>query len=173
MDTLRQRLGSDNLPVEELADIPGAPRKPFLAREDLTAMLVTLASILVFAGGAAGALIVIASGGATALAVAAAVAGAAAGVAVVGIIAHHLKQVQTRELERQLAAGGLVLWVRVRSPERENKAQQILRACGAEAIRVHEIEIAKRLEDLPLRFLHREPAVDSGDPGHASPAYPH
>jgi hypothetical protein len=55
-----------------------------------------------------------------------------------------------------MAAGGLVLWVRVRSPEREEKAQQILLSHGAEAVRVHEIDIEKRLEDLPLSSLLNE-----------------
>jgi len=158
VDVLRRRLGTDRVPVEEVADIPGAPRKPFMGRGDLIATLSTLAGILVFVGAAGGALIVIAAGGSVALSVAVAIAGGAAATAIVGIVAYRLKREQTRELEQQLAAGGIVLWVRVRSSESEEKAQQILRTYGAEAIRVHEIEIEKRLEDLPLRFLHRKPA---------------
>jgi hypothetical protein len=80
------------------------------------------------------------------------------GAAIVAIVANRLKRAQEKELKRQLAGGGIVLWVRARSSEREKRAQQIFRAHGAEAIRVHEIEVEKRLEDLPLRFLHREPA---------------
>jgi hypothetical protein len=57
---------------------------------------------------------------------------------------------RAKELESQMAAGGLVLWVRVRSPEREVKAEQILRSHGAEAVRMHEVEIEKRLEDIPF-----------------------
>ncbi|KAA1052991.1 hypothetical protein [Azospirillum argentinense] len=61
------------------------------------------------------------------------------------------------ELETLMAAGGLVLWVRVRTPEQEEKAQRILREHGADAVRVHEIEIDKRLEDLPLASLRPDP----------------
>ena len=60
-----------------------------------------------------------------------------------------------------MALGGLVLWVRVRSPEREEKAQQILREHGAEAVRVHEIEIDKRFEDIPLSSLVLDPWLGS------------
>jgi hypothetical protein len=60
-----------------------------------------------------------------------------------------------------MSVGGLVLWVRVRSPEQEEKAQQVLLAHGAEAVRVHEIEIDKRLEDLPLSSFR--PDVWLGD----------
>ena len=34
---------------------------------------------------------------------------------------------------------------------------RVLRERGAEAVHVHEIEIEKRLEDLPLRSLSRDP----------------
>jgi hypothetical protein len=57
--------------------------------------------------------------------------------------------------------GGLVLWVRVRSPEREERAQQILREQGAEAVRVHEFEIDKRFEDTPLDALVLDPWLGS------------
>ncbi len=56
-----------------------------------------------------------------------------------------------------MSAGGLVLWVRARSPEREEKIRQILVAHGADSVRVHEIEIEKRLEDLPLSSLLVDP----------------
>jgi hypothetical protein len=47
--------------------------------------------------------------------------------------------------------------VRVRSPDLEERAQRILRERGGQAIRVHEIEIDKRLEDLPLSNLRPDP----------------
>jgi hypothetical protein len=50
-----------------------------------------------------------------------------------------------------------VLWVRARSPEREENIRQILVAHGGEAVRVHEIEIEKRLEDVPLSSLLADP----------------
>jgi hypothetical protein len=59
--------------------------------------------------------------------------GAAAG-GIGALIARSLGQEQARVLEEQLATGGLVLWVRVRSPDREQKAPQILKDHEAEAV---------------------------------------
>jgi hypothetical protein len=95
------------------------------------------------------------------LAIAAAGAGGAAAGGLAALIARSLGRERGRELEQQMAAGGLVLWVRVRSPEREEKAQQILREHGAEAVRVHEIEIDKRFEETPLDSLVLDPCLGS------------
>ncbi|MFZ1430641.1 MAG: hypothetical protein WAS21_28225 [Geminicoccaceae bacterium] len=54
------------------------------------------------------------------------------------------------------------LWVRVRSPERKTKAQEILREHGGEATRVHhEIEIDEPFEDMPLSSLVVDPWLGS------------
>jgi hypothetical protein len=81
---------------------------------------------------------------------AAAAAGGAAGGGLGALLARSLGAKQAGALETQLAEGGIVLWVRVRAPEREKQAEQILLGHGAQAVRVHEIEIDKRLEDVPL-----------------------
>jgi hypothetical protein len=154
IDAVRQRLGAVYVPAEDLADVPEAPRQAFVAREDMTGALAGAAGILSFIGATAAAFGVVASGGALAAAVAAAAEG---GVATAGgagaLIARFLGREQAKELRTQMATGGLVLWVRVRSPEREDKAQRILKDQGAEAVRVHEIEIQKRFEDVPLSSL--------------------
>jgi hypothetical protein len=154
IDAVRQRLGTVYVPAEDLADVPDAPRQAFVAREDMTGALAGAAGILSFIGATAAAFGVVASGGALALAVAAAAAGGVATAAGAGaLIARFLGREQAKELRTQMATGGLVLWVRVRSPEREDKAQRILKDHGAEAVRVHEIEIQKRFEDVPLSSL--------------------
>jgi hypothetical protein len=57
----------------------------------------------------------------------------------------------------------LILWVRVRSPEREAPAQEILSTHGAEAVRVHEIEIDKRLDEIPLSKVRVDPLFAEGE----------
>lgn len=54
-------------------------------------------------------------------------------------------------------SGGIVVWVRTRDPDKEAQAQEILARFGGEAIRVHEIEIDKRLDDLPLSKVKPDP----------------
>jgi hypothetical protein len=80
---------------------------------------------------------------------AAAAAGAATGG--VGLLAtRHLSQERAKLVETMMLEGGLVLWVRVRSQETEQLAEQIMREHRVDAVRVHEIKLDKRLEDLPL-----------------------
>jgi hypothetical protein len=166
IEAVREKLGDVYAPMEELADVPDVPRQAFIAREDVTLPLAGTAGILTYFGATAAALGVVASGGALPLAVAAALAGGAVAGGTGALIARLIGQERAKELEAQMAAGGLILWVRVRSPEQEAKAQQILKDHGAEAVRVHEIEIDKRLEDLPLSSLRPDPWLDSEPLGH-------
>jgi membrane protein DedA with SNARE-associated domain len=73
-----------------------------------------------------------------------------------------------RRLQRERALGlenlseahGLLIWVRVRSPEKEALAQEILVRHGGQAVHVHEIDLVKRPEDLPLHSLQPDPWLD-------------
>jgi hypothetical protein len=164
-DAVRQKLGDVYAPATELADIPRVPRRAFIARADAAGVFAVTLGLLTFIGATAAALGVVASGGALALAAAAAIAGGATAGSAGALLFHRfLSRDEANELETQLAAGGLVLWARVRSPEREDKAQQILLDHGARAVRVHEIKLEKRLEDIPLSSLLIEPqAFQSAD----------
>jgi hypothetical protein len=161
VDAVVEKLGGLYAPTPELADLPEVPRQAFKAHEDVTIPMAGAAGILVYLGATAAALGVVASGGALALVVAAAAAGGTAAGGIGVLIARSLGRKHARELEEQMALGGLVLWVRVRSPEREEKAQQILQTHGAQAVRVHEIEIDKRFEDVPLSSLVLDPWLGS------------
>lgn len=157
VEAVRDKLGDVYVAPEELPDVPGVPRRAYVAREDVAIPLAATAGILTYVGATAAALGVVASGGALALAVAAAIAGGAVGSGAGTLLARFIGREEAKELEEQMAAGGLILWVRVRSPEQEEKAQRILKDHGAEAVRVHEIEIEKRLEDIPLSSIRPDP----------------
>jgi hypothetical protein len=68
-----------------------------------------------------------------------------------------LQRARALGLENLSEAQGLLIWVRVRSPEKESQAQEILLRHGGNAVHVHEIELAKRTEDLPLHSLRPDP----------------
>jgi outer membrane lipoprotein SlyB len=155
---IEQKLGGLYIAAEDLADVPRAPRRAFVAREDEVIPTAGAAGILSFIGAAVGAFSVVASGGAIAVAAAAAALGGATtgGIGALAL-ARYLEKERAKELEALLATGGMIVWVRVRSPEREEQAQQILQRHGGEAVRVHEIEIEKRQEDLPLSSLRPDP----------------
>jgi hypothetical protein len=61
------------------------------------------------------------------------------------------------QLENELSSGGLVVFVRVRSPQREAEALAIMRDCGARNVHVHEVELDRKLDDIPLAKIARDP----------------
>jgi hypothetical protein len=158
-EVVRETLGPAFVAAEEIADVRQAPRRPFIAPEDFVLVAAIASGIVIFAVAVIVALAVLFWGGEVAEAIVAAlvIAGVAGGIATLWIARRLKRSKVEEELRARLATGGLVLWVRARSPEREEKAQEILRSHGAKAIRVHEIEIEKRLEDLPLSSLRPDP----------------
>jgi hypothetical protein len=153
----RRQLGAAEVPAEEIPEVPGVPRQPVIAREDLVLVYSLVLAVLVFAAAAAAAWLVVASGGELVWASVAAVVGALAAGALGAQLARIFTRKHVRELKAQLIEREIVLMVRVRSPEAEAKAAHILEAHGAQAVRTHEIAIDKRLEDLPLHSLRPDP----------------
>jgi hypothetical protein len=146
----RERLGGAKIAAEELPDVPTAPRRPVIAREDVILVWSLVLSILIFAGAGFAAWLVVKSGGELIWAGIAAGIGAVAAGWLGAQLARAFARKRIRYLEAQLLTRELVLLVRVRSAEEEAKATEILLDHGAQAVRPHEIKIDKRLEDLPL-----------------------
>jgi hypothetical protein len=163
----RRRLGGAEVPAEEIPEVPGVPRQPVIAREDLVLLSSLVLAVLVFATAAAAAWFVVASGAELVWAGVAAVVGALAAAALGLQLARVFTRKHIRELKAQLIEREIVLLVRVRSPEEEANATRILHDHGAQAVRAHEIAIDKRLEDLPLHSLRPDPWL--GDEPFAHP----
>lgn len=166
LDKVYERI-STYVAAEEVADIPFAPRQSVLTRDDFTAGVVLTASLIGAAAGITAALIVIASGGNEWKA---GIWGVLLGIPAGGIsalvLARFLRRDQYRGLDWTQFDRGIVLWVRPRSREQEDLAQEILLQNGGRAIRVHEIEIEKRTDDLPLGSLRPDPWLGSEPLGH-------
>jgi hypothetical protein len=157
-EVVRQRVGDIYVAAEELADIGRTARRPFFTRDDISAAVAVGGSLFGCAVALAAAFFVLVSGGAPlTTGIVASFAGVlACGVAAVTIV-HILRQERRLGLESLMATRGLILWIRVHSPQREELAQQILQEHGARAVRVHEIEIEKRPEEIPLSWLRPDP----------------
>jgi hypothetical protein len=83
--------------------------------------------------------------------------GAIVGGIVLTRVRRRLQRERTMGLDKLSEANGLLIWVRARSPEKEAQAREILVRHGGQAVHVHEIELPKRLEDLPLHSLRPDP----------------
>ncbi len=154
----QRRVGGVYVAAEELADVSLVPRRPYMRREEVAAATSVLSGVLAAAGGLAVTYEIVASGGRAGLALgAAAVAALAAGGVAAGFVARRLGRKTPVGMEWLVPERGIIIWVRVRTPEQEAAAQDILKRYGADAVRVHEIEIDKRAEDLPLASLRPDP----------------
>ena len=144
IDKVREKIGNVIVASEELADVPLVPRQPVVLARDIGATYAPVGGVAACAAGVGTALAAAASDvtvvtGVVAGLVAAVVAG---GVGVIGA-----NRIVNREkvagLDWYMTDRGIVLWVRVQSPEQEDAALTILSDHGAIAARVHEIEIDK------------------------------
>lgn len=148
--TIHKRFGTMFVPLEEFADVPGAPRRGFIHRDDISTVRSEAFAVLFYVGATVAAMGIVASGGSLAAALAAAAAAGTASGSLGALAARYLGRDRAKLIETMIMRGGLVLWVRVRSEKAERRAEQIMRDGGAEAVRVHEITLDKRLSDLPL-----------------------
>jgi hypothetical protein len=166
LDEVRRRL-KVNVSPEEAADLTPTPRRPIFAPDDITAGIAVTGSLVGAAVGIAVVFVVLVSGGDGGSAgIAGTLAGIGAGWIGALLLARMFRRDQLRGLDWIEFDRGVILWVRVRSPEREAMAQDILRRNGGHAIRVHEIEIEKRTEDLPLSSVRPDPWLGSEPLGH-------
>lgn len=166
MDEVRKRFKT-YVAAEEVADLTPAPRQPVFTWDDITVMLVVTVSLIGTAAGTAVAFGVLSAGGSgKSAAIIGTLSGLSAGVAAALVMKRVFGGEDLRSLEPLQLQRGIVLWVRVHAAEREAMAQDILRRNGGRAVRVHEIEIEKRAEDLPLSSLRPDPWLGSEPLGH-------
>jgi hypothetical protein len=158
LDEVQKAIGPVYVASEELADISRVPRRPVTAPEDVGGPVAVVAGVVATAAAGATAFVVVRSGGETMTAAAVAILSAALAGSIGGVLTYRRFGLdKSKSLEGHMAARGLILWVRVRSPDREDTAQKILRLHGGRAVRVHEIEIEKRPDEIPLSSLRPDP----------------
>ena len=158
LDELQKRIDYKSIPAADLADMPTTARQPFVDEDDsLTTEVI--------AGSAAGSVAALAMAfylvnqrmGSVGVVILSLLCGAIVGGIVLTRVRRRLQRERTMGLDKLSEANGLLIWVRVRSPEKEAQAREILVRHGGQAVHVHEIELAKRLEDLPLHSLRPDP----------------
>ena len=158
LDELQRRLNYQSIPPADLADIPTAARQPLIDQGDVLTTDAVVGSLAGCIGAVAMAYFLIIRGMAPlSVGIVSVLTGLVVGGVAVLVVRRRLQRERVRGLEKLAEAHGLLIWVRVRSPEKEAEAQEILARHGAEAVHVHEIELAKTPEDLPLHSLRVDP----------------
>jgi hypothetical protein len=157
-DELQRRLNYQSIPPADLADIPTAARQPLIDQGDVLTTDAVVGSLAGCIGAVAMAYFLIIRGMAPlSVGIVSVLTGLVVGGVAVLVVRRRLQRERVRGLEKLAEAHGLLIWVRVLSPEKEAEAQEILARHGAEAVHVHEIELAKTPEDLPLHSLRVDP----------------
>jgi hypothetical protein len=133
------RMLNDRKDTADLAtdpDVPrGAPPDPASIDEARAAAIGIPAYVGIVAASGA----VIASGGTLAALAAAASGTGAAGAAIGALLSHKIDQSQAKHVEKQLAAGGLLLWVHTPDEDSRESAREILEKQGGRDIQVVEL----------------------------------
>jgi outer membrane lipoprotein SlyB len=136
---VEEKLGHRYRKVAELEDDPRVPRTAYVSLESIGDAEGGLIGGLMYIGAVVAGGAVVASGGTLAGAfMAAAMAGGAGGLfgsALAKLIDDH----HADYLHRQLDKGGLLLWVRTRDPEHEQRARRILERHSGADVHVHEL----------------------------------
>lgn len=124
---------------KQLVDNQKTPRGVNFMPEDEGAAEGAIISVSTLAGVVAA---LIATGSLTAQsATPAAIIGGVAGTAIGGALANLIGDSHAQQVQKQLEAGGLVLWVRTTHEEKEKIAYDILKKHGASNVHLHTINI--------------------------------
>ena len=143
-----------------LAEIPDLPRRELVTRDEGATVTGVVFGTLISLAALGAALPVVASGGALAAVLAATAAGGTIGAGIAKVVRRAiLGGVGADTLERDIRSGGLVVFVRVRDDTPESQIQDIMRKSGALNVHVHEIELKKTLDELPLATIQPDPRL--------------
>lgn len=132
---VEDKLGHRYERVEELEDNPDAPRVAYRTLAEFAETERTVTNVLTYLPAMIAAGTVVASAGI----VAAAITGTAVGGAVLStVLARWMDQSHAERVQEQLEHGGLLLWVKAATPEKQDAAIRVLEAHGAADVHLHD-----------------------------------
>jgi hypothetical protein len=113
-------------------------------------------------GGIAGAWAVGAAGGALVTAIGMTILGGVVGAGLGGLLLYAVARHHATNIQSQIEAGGLVLWVSTSNDAAEQKALEVLRRCGGESVHTHTIDRKWGVDDTPLHDIQPDPFLEHG-----------
>ena len=131
---IEDKLHEAYVPARDLEDRVAVPTTAFVATESIGDAMGAVIGVLVYVPAMIGAAAVVASGGALAAAVTAALIAGGVGGSLGSVMAGMIGKAHSDEIEKHLLAGGLLLWVRTRDKQHEERALGILKGHNAEGV---------------------------------------
>jgi hypothetical protein len=149
-DTVRKALAHSFLSTRDLEDDAEVPVTAYVARESVGDAEGAVIGGLMYVGAFLGLGPIVASGGTVGAAILAAVLGGGGGTALGSVLARFINTSHAEHLEQQLERGGILLWVRTRDTEHEERARKIL--AGHSGMDVHVHGVPNHRGELALRY---------------------
>ncbi|MCU0837131.1 MAG: general stress protein [Rhodospirillales bacterium] len=143
--------------VSELEDDPNTPRTAFVSKDDVTEAKAFAISGLGYVGAVAAVGIIVASGGTLAAVIGGALAAGGVGAGLGSVLARAIGRESAKNIETQIARGGILLWVRTRDPLHETRAVEVLKKHGGSDVHIHDIVTQAEPEDDPLTGMQPDP----------------
>lgn len=134
---VQDKLRDFYVPARELEDRGGVPTTAFVSTEAFGDAMGAVIGALVYVPAVVGSAVIVASGGTLAAAAAAMAIGGGIGGSFGAIIAALIGKHHSTQIEEQLLAGGLLLWVRTRDKIHEERALAILAGHGGTDVHLH------------------------------------
>lgn len=136
-EAVREKLGDRFWTAKELEDDPDVPRAAFVSEEAIGELEGGITGGFLFLGSAIAMTALLTPAATAAASVAAAAVGGVPGAVIGGLIARRIG-VQHKEYYRdQIERGGILLWVRCATPEKERLAQKIMAVHSGRDVHVH------------------------------------
>ena len=154
---VEEKLGHVYQKVQELEDDPRVPRTAFVGRDSILEGRVGIIGGLAYIGAIATIGAVVASGGTVVAAVLGAVAAGGGGGLIGSVASRLIGRDRADQIEAQLGKGGLLLWVKIRDGDHEQRAMEILTKHSADDVHVHEIPGSAVPENDPLAGFEPDP----------------
>lgn len=139
-DAVREKLGHFYFDAAELEDDAAVPRAAFVSTESIGGAEGAVIGGLIYVGALAAVGAIVASGGTFGAILAGAVAGGGSGGLIGGVLASLIGRHHADNLQQQLERGGLLVWVRTRDKDHEQRAVEILKGNNASDVHLHSIE---------------------------------
>lgn len=136
-EAIEKKLGHAYKSVKELEDDPEVPTTAFVPRETLGDIEGAVFGALVYIPATVGTLAVVASGGTLAAALAALLVGGGVGGALGTVLNRFISRRYAEQIDHHLKHGGLLLWVRTRDSDHEERATEIMKRHNAEDVHLH------------------------------------
>ena len=136
-DALNEKLGGGFANARNLEDDPTASRSAYISPEAIGDAQGGIVSALMYAGATAAAGAVVVSGGTILAALAAATLAGGAGSVVGALLAKWLGAHHGRYLQTQIDHGGLLLWVRTKDAEAQERALDVLGRHSSRDVHIH------------------------------------